>query len=284
MSFGEILILPEKYVYKKDLELYKKTKDNPAEWQKYFKWWNLHEIMDTFHDGLIPTENSANYFNFKIDFTAPELQKASQDDPELVNKVSVGMSKLNNLTNDIQNYITNIKEQNASNIQQGVLGSIQARRGGKKIKKGGQMPPNANMPMPNANMPMPNANMPMPNANMPNANMPMPNANMPMPNANMPNANMPNANMPNANMQMPNAPPQKPFSSERIQAECFSDLLDVGLTTRNRIFILSKDLVPYTKAPQGGRKTKKKNARKTARKGGARKGGARKRKTRKHSH
>ena len=89
---------------------------------------------------------------------------------------------------------------------------------------------------------------------------------------------------------MQNAPPQKPFSSERIQAECFSDLLDVGLTTRNRIFILSKDLVPYTKAPQGGRKTKKKNARKSAHKGGARKGSARKssarkssnRKTRKH--
>ena len=276
-GFGEILILPEKYVYQKDKELYSKVKGNPAEWQKYFKWWNLHEIMDTFHDGLIPTENAANYFNFKIDFTAPELQKAAQDDPELASKVASSMSKLNNLTNEIQTYITNIQSQDAANLQQGVLSSMRKSGGRKKTRKGGQL--TGQMPMQNANMPnnniIPNNNMPMQNSNMP-----MQNANMPMQNANMPNNmnnNMPNNNMP-SQPQQPPPPPAKPYAAERIQSECFNSLLDVIMNTRNRVFIVAKDMIKYNGPNKGGRKTKK--TKKTHKKNTRKSGG--KRKTRKH--
>jgi hypothetical protein len=274
-GFGEILILPEKYIYQKDKELYSKVKGNPAEWQKYFKWWNLHEIMDTFHDGLIPTENAANYFNFKIDFTAPELQKAAQDDPELASKVAASMSKLNNLTNEIQGYITNIQSQDAANLQQGVLSSMRSRGGRKKTRKGGQL--TGQMPMQNSNMPMQNSNMPMQNNNMPmqNSNMPMQNNNMP--NNNM-NNNMPmqNNNMQNNNMpQQPPPPPQKPYAAARIQTECFNSLLDITMNTRNRVFIVAKDMIKYNGPNKGGRKTKKTHKKNTRKSGG-------KRKTRKH--
>jgi hypothetical protein len=105
--------------------------------------------------------------------------------------------------------------------------------------------------------------MPMQNNNMPNNNM---NNNMPMQNNNMQNNNMP---------QQPPPPPQKPYAAARIQTECFNSLLDITMNTRNRVFIVAKDMIKYNGPNKGGRKTKKTHKKNTRKSGG-------KRKTRKH--
>ena len=241
-SFSEVVILPEKYLKTDEQRaLYKANANNPEELKKHFKWWSMHDIMDFYHSGFAPIENKANALTFKIDFTSPEMLENQKVNPDLINRITTGMSQLKGLESEIERTIMDVDKGNTAQIQAMAMRAPPPRGGSKNKypkKKGGEAMQGMQMP----GMPMPGMPMPGPAPGMP---MPGPAPGMPMPGMPMP---------------APAAPAQKPYSMERIQMECFKDLLNINISTQDKIFEVSKTTTPIqgNTALAGGRKYKTK--------------------------
>ena len=90
ISFSEPFMIPKDILNDEEKKLYEDIeKNNPEELKQRFKWWSLHDIMKYYHNGIIPKENEANIFAFKIDLTAPELLQNKYRDQDLVNGFNV---------------------------------------------------------------------------------------------------------------------------------------------------------------------------------------------------
>ena len=214
-SFSEEVVLPEKYLKTEEQRaLYKANANNPEELKKHFKWWSMHDIMDFYHSGFAPVENKANALTFKIDFTSPEMLENQKVNPDLVSRITTGMSQLKGLETEIERVIMNVDKGNTAQIQAMAMNKGMPARGGANNKytkkKGGDgmqmpgMPPAPGMP------------------------------------------------------PMQQQPEQKPYSMERIQTECFKDLLNVNISTQDKIFTVSKTTTPIqgNTSQAGGRKYK----------------------------
>ncbi len=55
-------------------------------------WWSIHDMIEVFGGGLFKEENDENYFNFVIDFEAPELAEARIVDPLMVSNLDKTMN------------------------------------------------------------------------------------------------------------------------------------------------------------------------------------------------
>ena len=74
LSFSEPFLIPKEILSDAEKKMYEDIeKNNPEELKQRYKWWSMHDIMKFYHSGLIPKENDANFFPYKIDLTAPEL-------------------------------------------------------------------------------------------------------------------------------------------------------------------------------------------------------------------
>ena len=128
-------------------KVYDLYKDKPAELEKRFKWWSMHDLMSYFKSGLIPKENDANIFSFKIDLTAPELAANSARNPQLLSGLNTAMANLQKITNQIASEFTKQQTESSTAQAQIAMGNVRrpaANVGGKKSqtkkyknKKGG---------------------------------------------------------------------------------------------------------------------------------------------------
>ena len=135
LSFSEPFLIPKEILSDAEKKMYEDIeKNNPEELKQRYKWWSMHDIMKFYHSGLIPKENDANFFPFKIDLTAPELLQNKYRDQDLVNGFEVAMSKLKDVTSAIAKYHTEAKAQWSNTMTQSTLGAS-IRKGGNKYKK-----------------------------------------------------------------------------------------------------------------------------------------------------
>jgi hypothetical protein len=135
LSFSEPFLIPKEILSDAEKKMYEDIeKNNPEELKQRYKWWSMHDIMKFYHSGLIPKENDANFFPFKIDLTAPELLQNKYRDQDLVNGFEVAMSKLKDVTSAIAKYHTEAKAQWSNTMTQSTLGASM-RKGGNKDKK-----------------------------------------------------------------------------------------------------------------------------------------------------
>ena len=200
----------------------------PAAVLAKFKWWSMHDLMTKYHEGLMPKENNANFLKFAVDFSSDELNRAKTTDPSLPGNIDMIMTPgLQKKSNEIQNIITSMREQNANQNVQNISGALTlGRRGGKKVRKmkGGLFEMGAPPPQPGAFPPAPmDPNMP---------------------------AAFPGA-LPAA---APAEPPELPYSAKSLETECLNDLVGLALTSKERIFI-TDGVLPTLQ--QGGRKTRR---------------------------
>ena len=172
-------------------------------------WWSMHDIIDVF-GGFVKEENDANYFNFVVDFSSPEMTEAKIVEPALVNLIDTQMTtNLTELSNKIQNDFQNQQLASSAAMSAAVTGVASANR------------PFPAMPV----APMPG----MPTAPMPG----------------MPAVpGMPGA-VPGA---VPGAPPEPSYSAKNLEKECFKDMSRIPITSKSRIFVVQKDLPPVTAA------------------------------------
>jgi hypothetical protein len=79
---------------KDDKEAMKKYDAMTDDQKKQFGglWWSMHDIITVFGGGLFKEENDENYFNFVVDFSAPELAEARVVDPLLVTNIDKTMN------------------------------------------------------------------------------------------------------------------------------------------------------------------------------------------------
>jgi hypothetical protein len=135
LSFSEPFLIPKEILSDAEKKMYEDIEqNNPEELKQRYKWWSMHDIMKFYHSGLIPKENDANFFPFKIDLTAPELLQNKYRDQDLVNGFEVAMSKLKDVTSAIAKYHTEAKAQWSNTMTQSTLGASM-RKGGKNTKK-----------------------------------------------------------------------------------------------------------------------------------------------------
>jgi hypothetical protein len=113
-------------------KVYDLYKDNPVELEKRFKWWSLHDLMAYFKSGLLPKENDANIFSFKIDLTAPELAANSARNPQLLSGLNTAMANLQKITNQIASEFTKQQTESSSAQAQIAMGNVRRPIGGKK--------------------------------------------------------------------------------------------------------------------------------------------------------
>jgi hypothetical protein len=110
----------------------------PAERDIQYKWWSMHDILNYYHSkSLFTIENDANFFNFKIDLTKPELADMKFRDPTLVAGVVQSMDNLNDVTTAIANRFIAEKAKFAQQQQDSTMNALSNRRGGKKRKQKG---------------------------------------------------------------------------------------------------------------------------------------------------
>jgi len=134
LSFSEPFLIPKEILSDAEKKMYEDIEqNNPEELKQRYKWWSMHDIMKFYHSGLIPKENDANFFPYKIDLTAPELLQNKYRDQDLVNGFEVAMSKLKDVTSAIAKYHTEAKAQWSNTMTQSTLGASM-RKGGKKSK------------------------------------------------------------------------------------------------------------------------------------------------------
>ena len=135
LSFSEPFLIPKEILSDAEKKMYEDIEqNNPEELKQRYKWWSMHDIMKFYHSGLIPKENDANFFPYKIDLTAPELLQNKYRDQDLVNGFEVAMSKLKDVTSAIAKYHTEAKAQWSNTMTQSTLGASM-RKGGKNTKK-----------------------------------------------------------------------------------------------------------------------------------------------------
>jgi hypothetical protein len=135
------MLIPKKILSDVEQLEFEKYKDQPAELEKRYTWWSMHDLMKYFHDGFLTLENDANMFSFQIDLTAPELLANSNRNPQLLSSLNTAMNNLQKITNEILTEFNAAQSANAAQSTQMVLNST-ARRGGKKKYKlrGGDLP------------------------------------------------------------------------------------------------------------------------------------------------
>jgi hypothetical protein len=110
----------------------------PAERDVQYKWWSMHDILNYYHaKSLFTIENEANFFNFKIDLTKPELTDMKYRDPNLVMGFTQTMDNLNDVTTAIANRFITEKAKFAQQQQDSTMNALSNRRGGKKRKQKG---------------------------------------------------------------------------------------------------------------------------------------------------
>ncbi len=135
------MLIPRKILSDGEQKIFDQFEKNPAELEKRFKWWSMHDLMKHFHSGLMTIENDANMFSFVIDLTAPELAANSLRNPQLLSSLNTAMANLSKVTNEISGDFTQLKEANAAQSTKMVLnatsrGPVQTGGGRKKYKGG----------------------------------------------------------------------------------------------------------------------------------------------------
>jgi hypothetical protein len=135
LTFSEPFLIPKNILSEAEQKVYEKIeKDRPEELKLRYKWWSLHDIMKYYHSGLIPIENEANFFSFKIDLTAPELLQNKYRDKDLVNGLDNAMSQLKEVTSAIAKYYIDAKAKWTTITSESML-NASMRRGGTRSRK-----------------------------------------------------------------------------------------------------------------------------------------------------
>jgi hypothetical protein len=90
-------------------------------------WWSMHDIIEVM-GGLVKEENNANYFNYFVDLSSPEMVEANVLDPGFVATTDNQMkSSLNDLSNKIRSDFQNQQLASAAATTAAVSGVAAAR-------------------------------------------------------------------------------------------------------------------------------------------------------------
>ena len=140
------MLIPKDILSSEEQKVYEQFKDQPAELEKRFKWWSMHDLMKYFHSGLMTKENDANMFSFQIDLTGPELDANSLRNPQLLTNLNTAMANLSKITNEISTDFNEAQSANAAQSTQLVLNATARKNGGKKknLRGGDYVPPKIN--------------------------------------------------------------------------------------------------------------------------------------------
>ena len=91
-------------------------------------WWSMHDIVEVF-GGFIKEENDANYFNYVIDLSSPEIAEAKMVDSALVAEIQKDLdTNFTPLSQQIQTEFQTQQLSAASSQQAAVLNVAAANR------------------------------------------------------------------------------------------------------------------------------------------------------------
>jgi hypothetical protein len=138
-------LIPRDILSEAEQKVFDQFKDNKAELTRRFKWWSLHDIMAYFHSGLMPKENNANMFSFKIDLTSDEISANKNRNPGLKLGLDTAMNNLNVVTNGLVKDFTDVQKEASQTqaqiaMRSPIIPQAQVTGGGRKKKnnsKGG---------------------------------------------------------------------------------------------------------------------------------------------------
>ena len=159
-------------------------------------WWSMHDIVEVF-GGFIKEENDANYFNYVIDLSSPEIAEAKMVDSALVAEIQKDLdTNFTPLSQQIQTEFQTQQLSAASSQQAAVLNVAAASR------------PMAFPAQPGT----------------PGVAQPM-------------------------QVGLPGAVQGEPaYSVKNLEAACLRNISRIPITSKSRIFVVSKDLTPATSA------------------------------------
>ena len=162
-------------------------------------WWSMHDIVEVF-GGFIKEENDANYFNYVIDLSSPEIAEAKLVDANLVNEIQKDLdTTFTPLSQEIKTEFQN-QQLSASASQQAAVAGIAANRpvGFPMVQPPGVAQPGVAQPV---------------------------------------------------QIGLPGATQVEPaYSVKNLEAACLRNISRIPITSKSRIFVVSKDLTPATSA------------------------------------